>query len=309
MLDIFLKTLPFFALIGLGFGASRMGAFPPEATKWLTKFVFYFALSAMLIRLGANIAITELFDPAFAAAYLTGSLTLYAICLSIARARGAPWDEAAVEAQCSVIGNTGFLGIPMLVAILGPQAAAPILLTLLIDMVVFSALITLMISANRATSSLRATLVGLGKELLQNPILMSGLFGVLWGASGVPVPVPINEFLGILGAAATPAALFSIGASLAERKLERPAIAAWLSFAKLGLHPLFIAITALWLFPVEAFAAKVLIITSALPVAGNTYILAVHYGVAPQRVSASILISTVCSILTLTAVIAWVTHS
>ena len=50
-----------------------------------------------------------------------------------------------------------------------------------------------------------------------------------------------------------------------------------------------------------------MIAAAALPVAGNVYILAQHYGVAPQRVSASILISTAASILTVTLVIAWIT--
>jgi malonate transporter and related proteins len=50
-----------------------------------------------------------------------------------------------------------------------------------------------------------------------------------------------------------------------------------------------------------------MIAAAALPVAGNVYILAQHYGVAPHRVSSAILISTAVSILTVTAVIAWVT--
>ena len=307
MLEILLKTLPFFALVGLGYGAAKLGAFPAEASKWLTKFVFYFALSAMLIRLCANLSITELFDARFAAAYLLACLMVYGLALLVAKLRGATLAEAAVEAQCSVIGNTGFLGVPMLVAILGPQAAAPLLLLLIIDMVVFNSLITLLITAGREGRMQFSTLRALGVGLVQNPILMSVVFGLLWGASGVPVPLPINEFLTLLGAAATPAALFSIGASLASRRIERPMIAAWLSFAKLVLHPLAVAFTALWLFRVEPFAAGVMIMTAALPVAGNTYILAAHYGVAPQRVSASILISTALSIFSVTAVIAWVT--
>ena len=48
-----------------------------------------------------------------------------------------------------------------------------------------------------------------------------------------------------------------------------------------------------------------MIAAASLPVAGNVYILAQHYGVAPQRVSATILISTAVSILTVSAVIAW----
>ena len=48
---------------------------------------------------------------------------------------------------------------------------------------------------------------------------------------------------------------------------------------------------------------RVMIAAAALPVAGNVYILAQHYGVAPQRVSSSILISTAAAVVTLPVVI------
>jgi predicted permease len=41
-------------------------------------------------------------------------------------------------------------------------------------------------------------------------------------------------------------------------------------------------------------------------VAGNVFMLAQHYGVAPLRVSAAILVSTMASIVTVSAVVAWV---
>jgi malonate transporter len=47
-----------------------------------------------------------------------------------------------------------------------------------------------------------------------------------------------------------------------------------------------------------------MIAAAALPVAGNVYILAQHYSVAPSRVSASILISTALSVITVSSVIA-----
>ena len=72
------------------------------------------------------------------------------------------------------------------------------------------------------------------------------------------------------------------------------------------LHPAAIAITSLLIFDVDPFAAGVMIAAAALPVAGNVYILAQHFGVAPQRVSAAILVSTAVSILTVPAVIHWV---
>ena len=108
----------------------------------------------------------------------------------------------------------------------------------------------------------------------------------------------MNDFLSILGGAATPCALFAIGASLASKSAERPFVAGWITFCKLVLHPAFVAISAIWLFHVEPYAAAVMIAAASLPVAGNVYILAQHYGVAPQRVSASILISTVMAVVT-----------
>jgi hypothetical protein len=125
-------------------------------------------------------------------------------------------------------------------------------------------------------------------------------------ASGLPLPEVVNSFLETLGNAATPGALFAIGASLASKSAERLQIAVWLSFGKLVLHPLFVGLGVYLFFPVDAYRASVAVAAAALPVAGNVFILAQHYGVAPQRVSASILISTTLSIVTVSAVIATV---
>jgi predicted permease len=98
---------------------------------------------------------------------------------------------------------------------------------------------------------------------------------------------------------------FAIGASLAGKSTERAQVALWLSVVKLVVHPAAVAASALLLFAVETYAASVMIAAAALPVAGNIYILAQHYNVAPQRVSASILFSTLGSIVTVSLVISW----
>ncbi|MDP2061557.1 MAG: AEC family transporter [Phaeovulum sp.] len=308
MLAIFLKTLPFFALIGLGWAAGRLRFFPPEATAWLTKFVFYFALSAMLFRFSATLSLGELFNGRFVLAYLSGTALVWAVGMAVARARRLPLAAAAMEAHTGMTGNTGFLGVPMLVVLLGPAAVGPVLMVLAIDLIVFSSLITLLVTGARHGRVSAAMFVALALGLLKNPMIMSMVAGLAWAGFSLPMPGPLMEFVTILGAAATPGALFAIGASLAPRSAERIRPAIWLSFAKLVLHPLAVAVAAL-LFAVEPYAAGVMIAAAALPVAGNVYILASHYGVAPQRVSAAILISTAFSILTVPAVIAWVTAS
>ena len=302
MLAIFLKTLPFFALIGLGWAAARTRIFPPEGAAWLTRFVFYFALSAMLFRFAATLDINEIWDPAFAAAYLTGSLILWAIGMAIGRARNLGLAEAAMEAHCYVIGNTGFLGVPMLIVLLGEAAAGPVLLILIIDLVVFSTLITVIVTGTRQGRIRLATLWVLLRGLLANPMIVSMLAGLGWSALSLPLPGPALEFLAILSAAATPGALFAIGASLVGRRAERPVIALWLSFAKLVLHPAAVA-GACYVFGVAPFAAGVMIAAAALPVAGNVFMLAEYFGIAVQRVSSAILISTAASVATIPVVI------
>ena len=304
MIEVFLQTLPFFGLIGLGYWAGRSGFFTAEATVYLTKFVFYFALSAMLFRFAANLSLAEVFDTRFVAAYLTGSIAVYALATLIARLRGRPVTEAAMEAQCAVIGNTGFLGVPMLVVLLGEAAAGPVLMVLALDLIVFSSLITLIVTfvrEGRLSGELPRILLG---GLLRNPMIVAMGLGLAWSVTEAPVPGPLNEFLAILGAAATPGALFAIGAQLATKSAERMTVAGWLSFSKLVLHPAAVAVAALVIFSVEPFAAGVMIAAAALPVAGNVYMLAQHYGVAPQRVSAAILLSTAASIATVPVVIA-----
>jgi malonate transporter and related proteins len=181
---------------------------------------------------------------------------------------------------------------------MGPQAAGPVILVLSIDLIVFSSLITLIITGHRQGRVSPAMAGALALGLLKNPMIVSMGLGLIWGATGTPLPAPLDEFLTLLGAAATPCALFAIGASLVGRRAERVAVAAWLSFAKLVLHPAAAGATSN-----STRAAKA---TAALPVAGNVFILAQHYGVAPHRVSSSILISTVVSVLTVSAVIALV---
>jgi malonate transporter len=132
--------------------------------------------------------------------------------------------------------------------------------------------------------------------------------GLLCSGFNLTIPVPVNEFLAILGGAATPGALFAIGASLASKSAERIEVAGWLTFCKLVLHPLFVGFAALYVFSVDLYSAGVIIAAASLPVAGNVYMLAQHYGVAPQRVSAAILVSTAISIATVSLVIGWVTN-
>ncbi|WP_226779847.1 AEC family transporter [Oceaniglobus trochenteri] len=306
MIDVFLKTLPFFALVALGYGAARSRFFTAEATAYLTKFVFYFALSAMLFRFAANLSFWDVVQPRPMLAYLGATLAVYLLASAAGVFRRIGVAQAAIEAQCAVIGNVGFLGVPMLALLLGEGAVGPIMMILAVDLIVFGSLAVILITGSRHGKVTSATLRTVGIGLVSNPMIVSIALGFSWAALEWPIPAPMNEFLAILGGAATPGALFAIGASLAGKSAERLSVAAWLSFCKLVLHPAAVAFMVLIVMPVDVYTAGVMIASAALPVAGNVYMIAQHYGVAPQRASASILVSTVISVVTVSVVIAWI---
>ena len=306
MLEILLKTLPFFAIIGLGYFAARSGFFSAGATVYLTKFVFYFALSAMLFNFSANLNLGELFSWDFTLAYLVATFFIYSVGFCIALTRKLPIVEAAVEAQCCSIGNVGFLGIPMLAILMGNEAVGYVMIALAVDLIVFGSLIVLVIVAARGGIVRLSLISTLLAGLVRNPMIVAIVAGLTWSAIEIPLPIPLREFVALLGAAATPCALFAIGASLAEKSAERLKTAFWLTFAKLILHPVAVAFSALVLFDVPDYPAAVMIAASSFPVAGNIYILAQHYQVAPQRVSASIFVSTAISILSISLVLSLV---
>lgn len=304
MLEIFLKTVPFFAIIGLGYGAARTRFFPPEAAALLTKFVFYFALSAMLFRLAATLPIEDLWQPQFLMAYTCGSAILYLAMIAIGRSRGESLPMASFEAHCGVIGNVGFIGLPMFVSMFGTGAAAPIMMGLSVDLIIFGAFFVVLVEIGRGRATglaaLRTVLVGLAT----NPMLISLAAGLAVSLSGIGLAEPVEELATILGGAATPGALFAIGCSLAARSADaRIGAALWLSWAKLFAHPALVSIFVLLVFDVDPFAASIIIAAAALPTAGNVYILAQHYQIAVHRVSATILVSTAISVVTVTIVL------
>ena len=306
MLAIFIKTLPFFAIIGLGYLAGRRGFFNAEATAYLTKFVFYFALSAMLFKFSANLSLGEVLDWQVIWAYLLGTMAVYILATGVCLARGEDIPTTAVESQCAVIGNVGFLGIPMLLLLFGEASIGPNMLVLMVDLIVFSSLIVILITGARDGRMSLGILRTITLGLLRNPMIVSIVLGLSWSALDIPIPEVFNTFLDLLGSAATPGALFAIGASLASKSAERLSVAGWITFCKLVLHPAAVAICALVIFEIDPFSAGVIIAAAALPVAGNVFMLAQHYGVAAQRASTAILISTAISIVTLSLVIGWV---
>ena len=305
MISIFLQTAPFFLIVAIGYFSGKYKFLGKRGTDAITKFVFYFALSAMLFRFSSQLEISEIFDLKFVGCYVVATTILYLVVIVVSYFSGTKFETAVFDAQIATVGNTGFLGIPLLATLVGSQSVGYVMMILATDFAIFGTLIVVLIMVSRDQSWGIRLLRPIAKGLFQNPMIVSFSLGIFWGYSDYQTPKFFSEFLVILGQAATPGALFAIGASLSFRKIDDPKSAFWLSFLKLVAHPFLVGIMALYLFYIEPYAAAVMVITAALPVAGNTFMLAQHYKIDPERISAAILLSTLFSALTVTYAISF----
>ena len=310
VLQILTVTFPFFALVLCGFGAARRGMLPLAAIPGLNGFVLFFALPCMLYRFGASTPIAQLLDVNIALTYLLCALVMVAFVVAVTlRGPGqghTGWNDAALGALVGAFPNTGFMGVPLLVALLGAKAAGPAIVTILVDMVITS---SLCIALSRLGGASGVTPAEAFKNALKgvatNPMPWSILLGALVSALQIDFPAPVVATVGMLADAASPVALFTIGAVLARSQMmalhDKAHEVRWQEYVpvaliKLFLHPLLVLLVgvgaAQWGVPIDKFALTVLVLVAALPSASNVSLLAERFGANNGRIARIILVST-----------------
>ena len=125
MTEILGVTFPFFALVLAGYVAAYRRMLPIEAIPGLNSFVLFFALPCLLYRFGAKTPIAQLLDGSLFFTYLLCAALLVAFTVAISLNQRIRWNDASFGALVSAFPNTGFMGVPLLVALLGPQSAGP----------------------------------------------------------------------------------------------------------------------------------------------------------------------------------------
>ena len=317
MLSVLLVTFPFFALVLCGYLAARRGVLPQPAIPGLNAFVLYFALPCMLYRFGARTPIAQLLDPAAAGVYLLCALLMVAGTVLATRGPRMGWNDAAFGALVAAFPNTGFMGVPLLVALLGAAAAGPAILTIALDMVVTSSLCVALSRLDVAGThgmavALRKALVGMAS----NPMPWAIALGALASAMQFTLPGPLDQSVAMLADAASPVALFTIGAVLARSQMnEHEQVPARdyvpIALAKLLLHPLLVwgvgqGAIALGL-PLSPFALTALVLLAALPSASNVALLAERFGAHNGRIARIILVSTALAFVSFSGAVALLT--
>lgn len=318
MLQIFVITFPFFALVLCGYLAARWRMLPLEAIPGLNGFVLFFALPCMLYRFGASTPIGQLLDVSVLLTWVLSALIAVGFTVAFSRNGHIGWNDASFGALVAVFPNSGFMGVPLLVALLGAQSAGPVILTMVIDMIVTTSLCIALSRLDGADDHGAAKAFGKAiKGVLANPLPWAILLGALVSVMGWQPPKPVTQTIGLLADAASPVALFTIGAVLARARMlasqghaTAPALRDYLPLAlfKLFVHPLLVLLVGSGLIglglPLSHFVLTVMVLTAALPSASNVSLLAERFGADNGRIARIILVSTVAAFFTFSLAVA-----
>jgi malonate transporter and related proteins len=315
--SVLLVTFPFFVLVLCGYLAARRGVLPQAAIPGLNTFVLYFALPCMLYRFGAGTPIGQLLNTSLIAVYLLCALIMVAFTIAVTRSPRIGWNDASFGALVAAFPNTGFMGVPLVVALLGAGAAGPAIMSIMVDMLITSSLCIALSRLDGADEhgASRAFKLAL-RGVVVNPLPWAIALGALSSAVGFVLPTPVKTTVGLLADAASPVALFTIGAVLARSQMNTTTATRLGDYVpvvliKLFVHPLLVGLMGLAAIqlgvPIEPFALTVLVLLSALPSASNVSLLAERFGADNGRIARIILLSTVLAFFTFSASVALMT--
>jgi malonate transporter len=336
MQAILAVTVPFFTLVLLGWLAAQRQVLPASAIPGLNAYVLFFALPCLLFRFGSSLPFKRLIDPTLIGIYSLCAVLMIAVAIALTarrrapaatsggeasiapvdrNARGVDLKDAAFGALVAAFPNAGFMGVPLVVALIGDSAAGPVIGAILVDLILTSTLCLAIAqsSEHRAAGGGMTTALRSLRGALTNPLPWAIVIGAVFAALDRELPAPLAQIVRMLGDSATPVALFTIGAVLwraGRHAHTRTPVRRYLPVAllKLVLHPALVfglgsAALALGA-PVRRDGLVVLTLVAARPSASNVSALAEIFGADNGRITRIIMASTILAFATFSG-LAW----
>jgi predicted permease len=302
-------ALPVFAIIAAGMFSGKIRLLGAASSDALNGYVYWMAMPPVLFLGTARRSMAEILNVPFLGAFMGAMLAVYTLGALIGWLRGRERSQVlGLQGLAASFPNTGYMGIPLFLAAFGADQLAPaILATVITGAIMIAIAITWQELANSQGNGLGKALRDVSGALVRNPLLIGTVLGMLWSLflPDVPVPRPIATYCELMGASAGPCALFAIGLFLGTRVIRAPmGEIAWVTALKLLIQPALTWVLIQTLFPMDHFWTGSALILAALPTGSLTFVVAQQYGVYVERASAVILVSTILSVVTLSALLA-----
>lgn len=299
VLDI---ILPVFTLILAGFVCRRLGLLGPNAASEINRMVVWLCLPALLFEAMATVVWKQIWQPGFIISYGLSTVGLFAITLVWRLRHTGNLVDASVQGLSASYANTGYMGIPLCLLVFGKSGMEPALISCLVVICVLFSISVICIEVGLQSEKSLSKAVGkVTLALVKNPIVVAPILGSLWTATAQPLPAPLHQFLKMLSTATGPCALISLGLFLAHRHKGKNERGTSLVLIKLFAHPLITWVLAFYVFRLPLMWAQAALLLSALQTGTGPFMLAEFYRREGSLVSNTILISTLGSLVTLSA--------
>lgn len=303
MEPLFNIVLPVFAIVATGYLCGKRNILGDESSAALTAFVYWVALPALLFKAMASVDLAEVYNLPFIAGF-TGALVLTFVLMSLIgrfvfKLNSA---EAALHGLNGAYPNSGFMGIPLAIAAFGEDATLPAIVATVISVLSVALAIVPIEVSRQQKADLPCVIRHVLGAVIRNPMIIAPCAGLAWGTLGLGIPEAAVTYLDILGAAAGPCALFSIGLYLVGKPLTEGSMeVASMTVAKLVFQPLVTALAVVVLLPTDPLWTSVAILMAALPIGSGPFVLAQARGIYVRRTSTVMLVTTILSVATISA--------
>lgn len=303
--------LPVFALIFAGFVCRRRALFDAHMASALNRFVVWLALPALLFDIMAHATRAQFDQPAFIATFSIACGIVFVLILVVRLMRGLHLADAGIDAIAAAYPNTAYLGFPLCSLVFGNSSLIPTTIaTIIVVCVLFACTIVLIeigLQNEREPHKIGWKVL---KSLARNPLIVAPLAGTLVAVLHIPLGGSVETFLKLLGNAAGPCALVSLGCFLAEKRVHAnagmPRSALLLTSAKLLIQPALAWWLATYVFALPAELTGMAVVLAALPTGTGPYMLAELYRREGQVASRTILLTTLGSLVTLSLLLLYV---
>lgn len=310
MLQILSFIAPIFGLIAVGFIAAKSRYMSEGAGRAVSELGFKVAVPALLFRAMLGIGEVAVSPFRLAATYLACVVVVWAMTALAARALLArPPADRPVFGMAVTFGNGVMLGFPVIVSAFGPEAATPLAILAVCDSIILWLIGTLHMEIalrEQGRFDLKA-FADVLRDVGRNPLvvaLVSGAVCRFFGLTLQELPQVPARLIELIAQAGVPVSLIGIGMSLAGYRIRGELSAmALIMGVKLLVTPMVGLILATSVFGLPPLWAGVITVFLAMPVGANAFLFASRYDRAVAPVSASVALSTVLAVVTVTVVL------
>lgn len=292
---------PIWILTTVGYAARRLGLLGEDASSVLGRFVFNLAIPAALFLTVAAMPLSHIAGRSLIAFGASTVAVLATSWLGASRLFGRKPAERPIWGMAAGYVNSANLGIPIAQQVLG--SVSFLAQVVLLQSLFVTPIILIALDLHAGTPAGPERLRRIASIPLRNPPILGSLFGVVWSAAHLSVPSAVGGSLSLLGAAAVPAALIALGASLhsdGSIQATSPAEISAITLLKLAVQPLVGFGIGLLLHLSHAQLLAV-VVCAGLPSAQNTFIFAQEYGIGEALANRAVVITTTLSLGTLAA--------